>query len=218
MCIYFFSFLHFLLSKDAVFNKQPGWTFHFFNKTYPRQVLFNNQRIRWGSSVYSSNFLSFEVDGSETQTDRPVDNLITEMKDWEIIKDKKIKEMTKWKKVIAASSAELLIRSDRILRNAQRYEETGWRVSFPIQLFSLHLAPLTSCILALSVTSTFPWASYRGQDTASQAHLWLLEYSVTYMIVEGHILCCHLLSVTLFLPPYSRHFALKELCHTQCVY
>lgn len=160
MCIYLYLFiLHFLLSKDAVFNKRPGLTFHFFHKTYPRQVLFNNQRFRWGSSVYSSDFLSFEVDGSETQTDRPVDDLITEMKDWETIKDKKIKEMTRWKKVIAASSAELLIRSDRILRNAQRYEETGWRVSFPIQLFSLHLAPLTSRILALSVTSTFPWAS-----------------------------------------------------------
>lgn len=40
-------------------------------------------------------FLSFEAEGSETQTSRPTDDLITEMKDGETIKDKRIKEMTR---------------------------------------------------------------------------------------------------------------------------
>lgn len=47
------------------------------------------------------------------------------MKEWETIKDKRIKEMKRWKELIAVSPAESLIRSDHILRNAQHYEKTG---------------------------------------------------------------------------------------------
>ncbi len=85
--------------------------------------------------------------------------------------------MERWKEVIAASPAESLIRSDRILRNAQCYEETAWCVSFPSN-FSL-------CIwrrsLYASLHSWWPMHYHElhtGQVTVQEAHLWLLEYSV----------------------------------------
>ena len=99
--------------------------------------------------------------GDETQICRPIKDLITEMKERETIKDKRIKEMKRWKEVIAASPAESHIRSDHILRNAPALWEASELCVFPIQIFSLHLAPLTLCIPALLVTIAFPWALHR---------------------------------------------------------
>lgn len=92
------------------------------HNTHLQQILF--QSIRWSlhvflSSLYyaglsPSGFLSFEAQGDETQICRPIEELITEMKEWETIKDKWIKQLTRWKEVIAESLDESLIRSDRI--------------------------------------------------------------------------------------------------------
>lgn len=114
----------------------------------------------------------------ETCMCRPMEDLITEMKERDTIKDKRIKEMKWWKEVITASPAESLITSSRILRNAQSYEETGWRVPFPSN-FSL-------CIwrhsLYPSLHSRWPTHFHElhaGQVPVWDAHLRLLEYSVT---------------------------------------
>lgn len=122
----------------------------------------------------------------------------------ETIKDKRIKEMKRWKGVIAASPAESLIRSDRILGNAQCYEKMV--CVFPIQLFSLHLAPLTLCVLALLVTNAFPWASHRPRHSIRGT----LVATGVFCDVGRHTLCCHCLSVTPLLSPHSRHSRLSR--------
>lgn len=117
----------------------------------------------------------------ETWMCRPKEDLITEMKERHTIKDKRIKELKWWKEVITASPAESLITSitsSRILRNAQRYEETGWCVPLASN-FSL-------CIWRHSLyPSLYSWwpthfhELHAGQVQVWEAHLWLLEYSVT---------------------------------------
>lgn len=150
-----------------------------------QETLFKS--IRWSQPVYLSSshfaglsapgFLSFEAEGDETQIRRPVEDPITEMKEWETIKDKRIKQMKRWREVIAESPAESFIRSDHIFRNAQRYEKT-WCASFP--------SNCSLCIWrhSLSASRHSQWPAHfhelhTGQVTIWEAHLRLLEYSVT---------------------------------------
>lgn len=135
-----------------------------------KTILFKS--IRWSPSVYllsiyftglsPSGFLSFDAEGGETQTCRPKDDLITEMKDWETIKDKRIKEMARLKE-----------ESLRHRLNCSLYQTTFWEtpsvmrtpggllIVLGVQLFSLHLAPNAFYTPELSVTNTLPQASPR---------------------------------------------------------
>lgn len=102
---------------------------------------------------------------------------LPEIKDGETIKDKRIKQMKRWKEVITASPAESFIRSDRIFRNAQHLGKT-WCVSLP-----------SNCWLwvwrrSLSAPLHSGWPMHfhephTGQVTMWEAHLRPLEYSVT---------------------------------------
>lgn len=63
--------------------------------------------------LQASSSLSSEMEGGETQTCRPMDDLITEIKGRETIKDKENKRDDEMKARIAASLTELLIRSEQ---------------------------------------------------------------------------------------------------------
>lgn len=122
--------------------------------------------------------------------------------------------MKGWKEVIAASPAESLIRSDHILRNAQRYERTGC-VSFPSNFFLCILAPLTLCIPALLVINAFPWASCRPGHSVQGK----LAAPGVFCDVDDSREAYIMLSLSVSHPPPLSPLQIlqaEELCHTQC--
>lgn len=163
----------------------PTSFFYTKNNTHLQEIILKS--IRWSqpvclSSLYFTGlspqgFLLFEVEGDETQIRRPIEDLITEMKEWETIKDKRIKQMKRWKEVIAKSPAESRIRSDHIFRNAQRYAKT-WCMSFPSNFSLCFWRHLFSASLH-SWWPTHFHELHTGQVTIWEKHLRPPEYSVT---------------------------------------